>query len=223
MVFKLYWINFKVGLWNFTEYLQVIAKYYSHWTFAKIDLNLLRGYMLESPYTVSKNFLLQKGEEDIYAYGETPLTTLEKMSKACDIKPEDTVFELGCGRGRTCFWLCEFIGCTVVGIEFIPYFVEQANRVKKASEVKKISFRCEDILLSDLSKATIIYLYGTCFDEFFIKKLIKKFKKLRSGTKIITISYPLTDYFSDTKIKLIKSGKASFPWGTTSFYIHFIN
>ncbi len=220
---KLFWINFKVGLWNFIEFLKVVVKYYPKWTFAKADLDLLRGYILENPYRMSKEFLLERGEKEIYAYGETPLTTLEKIAKECEITPKDTVFELGCGRGRTCFWLREFMECSVVGIEFLPYFVEQANRVKNHFRIKNIDFLCEDMLLSDLSKATIIYLYGSCLDDFFIKKLIKRFEKLKSGTKIVTISYPLTDFTENSKIKLLKSSECLFPWGRTAFFIHQVN
>jgi SAM-dependent methyltransferase len=217
---KLFWLNFRIGFWNFIEFLKVIAKYYPNGSFARVDFDLLRGYFLESPYKISKEFLIEKGEKEVYAYGETPLTTLEKIAKISEIKPEDTVFELGCGRGRTCFWLKYFIGCSVVGVEYIRYFVEQANRVKTRYGIKNIDFKCEDMLLTDLSKATIIYLYGTCLDEIFIQKLIKKFEKLPSSTKIITISYPLTDYTSNPKFKVKKSEEVDFPWGKTTFFIH---
>lgn len=220
---KLFWVNMKFGFWNFIEFLKVVVKYYPNLSFAKVDFDLLRGYFLENPYKISKEFLIEKGEKEVYAYGETPLSAFEKIVKACELKREDTVFELGCGRGRTCFWLKYFVGCSVVGVEYIPYFVEQANRVKKDYGIKNIDFRCEDMLLTDLSEATIIYLYGTCLDEIFIKKLIKKFEKLKSGTKIITVSYPLTDYTTSSKFKVQKSEKITFPWGKTTFFLHFLD
>ncbi len=43
---------------------------------------------------------------------------MDVIARECGIQKEDVVFELGCGRGRTCFWLNTFIGCKVVGIGF---------------------------------------------------------------------------------------------------------
>src|ERR1700722_13009935 len=117
---KLVWINLVAQKRNFVEFVKVAQKYYHNPIFRKADLSLLLSYFLESPFDISKQFLKKKGEKNIYAYGETPLTTLEFISDECHITSNDTVFELGCGRGRTCFWLNSFIHCKVVGIDIVP-------------------------------------------------------------------------------------------------------
>src|SRR5207253_2734624 len=139
------------------------------------------------------SYLLQKGEEDPYTYGETPLSTLDVIVKHCHITATDTVFELGCGRGRTCFWMNQFVGCRVVGIDYIPEFIQRANRIRSRFDLVDVQFREEDILNSQLTGATVIYLYGTCYSTPFIQTLIKNFALLPRGTKIITVSYPLSD------------------------------
>ncbi len=62
---------------------------------------------------------------------ETPLTSLEVIARECQLSVRDVVFELGCGRGRTCFWLNQFIGCAVIGIDYVPAFIEKALKVKR--------------------------------------------------------------------------------------------
>lgn len=216
---KLFWLNLVVKKRNFVEFIKVIGRYYSNLTFMKIDLVLLSKYIFKSPFKINKEFLQSRGEEDVYAYGETPLTTLELIAKTCQISQNDTLFELGCGRGRGCFWLNCFIKCHVVGIEYVPSFVEFANQVKEQFELKGVDFIHGDILTEDYTGATVIYLYGTCYEEPFIKKLIEKFSKLPSGTKIITVSYPLSDYTDKPLFQVLKRFPAQFTWGEGDVYL----
>lgn len=216
----LLWVNLRVHTRNFFEFLRVALRYYSSVRFAKIDLALLLTYLFNNPYLISKKFLLQRGEKEVYAYGETPLTTLEAISKECQIAEKDVVYELGCGRGRTCFWLNTFIGCRVVGVEYIPEFVERANQVKSKFQVDGVEFRHQDMLITDYSDATVIYLYGTTLEDATINQLITKLQKTAPGTKIITVSYPLTDYASSTMFEVMRCFPARFPWGETDVYLH---
>jgi SAM-dependent methyltransferase len=193
--------------------------YYSDGMFLKIDLKLISLYLFNSPFQVSKEFLDSKKAQDLYTYGETPLTTLEFIANQCQLSFKDTIFELGCGRGRACFWLNHFIGCRVVGIDCIPTFIERANSVKISCHVADIEFRLESILQTDFSQATVLYLYGTCYTTAFIKKLLSHLKHLPKGTKIITVSYPLIDYQTDPDFQLIKQFSAPFTWGNADVYL----
>lgn len=216
---ELIWVGFKVQVRSFMEFLKVAYHYYSNLTFCKIDLSLLISYLFNSPYEISKSFLTAKGEKDVYTYGETPLTTLETIAKQCQISAKDTVFELGCGRGRTSFWLNAFIGCKVVGIEHIPEFVANANAIKTKFHVTDVEFLQQDMLSVDYTGATVIYLYGSTLDDIFIKKLIARFQNLSPGTKIITISYPLSDYTGLSSFEMMKCFPVQFPWGEADVYL----
>lgn len=212
-------INLKVKITNLLEFVRVVISYYPNRTFCKIDCALLLSYLFTNPFRVSKNFLLQKGERDIYTYGETPLTTLDLIAHQCDLSACDVVFELGCGRGRSCFWLNQFIGCSVVGIDYVPAFIEKAEKVKQRFHVQGVSFRLEDLFQADLMGATVIYLYGTCFSAGYIDLLIERFSYLPEGTKIITVSYALAEYQPEAPFKLVKQFPASFTWGETDVYL----
>jgi hypothetical protein len=195
-----------------------IRKYfYINDRFRQCDQALRRTYLLSNPYRISKKFLIQKGEQEVHVYGETPLTTLAQIGKECSIVSSDYVVELGCGRGRGVFFLSHWFGCAVKGIEWIPEFVHKANEIAKDLNCLKVSFSCEDMLETDLSEASIIYLYGTCLDEFSIRKFLKCCESLVSGTKIITVSYPLTDF--DPSFSLLKQFEVSYPWGTAEVFL----
>jgi SAM-dependent methyltransferase len=212
-------IHLKVRLSNFVEYLRVVFKYYPRGAFFKIDTALLLSYLWTNPFRISKRFSLARGEPEIYTYGETPLTTLEKIAKECQLSAQDVVFELGCGRGRTCFWLNQFIDCRVVGIDYVPTFIVKAQKVKKRFHVQGVSFRLEDLFQADLKGATVIYLYGTCYSDAQINQLIVRFNHLPVGSKIITVSYALTDFQSECPFKVVKVFSAPFTWGTADIYL----
>jgi SAM-dependent methyltransferase len=202
------------------EYLKVIKLYYNKMMFLKIDFYLLLLYFFKNPFKISKHFLSQKGEKEIYTYGETPLTTLDLIANRCHICAQDTVYELGCGRGRSCFWLNQFIGCCVVGIDYVPQFIRLANKVKEKFKLHGVEFRLEDFIYADFSQASVIYLYGTCLPDHLILKMIEKFTMLPKGTKIITVSYSLNDYTSENSFKIVDTFQAKFTWGEAEVFLH---
>ncbi len=217
--FTLLLVNYKVKWRNLKDYSKVVLKYYSNPAFRNADIHLLSSYIGNNPFIISRRFLKKKGEPDIYTYGETPLTTLALIANKCRIKASDKVFELGCGRGRTCFWLHQFIGCSVVGVDFVPKFIERANHIKDKHHIQGVEFRLEDMLKTDLSGATVIYIYGICYTDEFIEKLISRFERLPRGTKVITVSYALNEYKPDTHFEVLSCFPASFTWGVANVYL----
>ncbi len=212
-----FWDDFRTFIWvryfNFVDLLKTISLYYRKPKFALVDIALLLSYFFKSPYRIGREF---KASEP---YGETPLATLDAILKHCPIGPDDVAYELGSGRGRACFWLSLYKGYNTVGIEYIPTFVERAQKLAGFFNVKNVDFRCEDILTADLSEATWIYLFGSALPDETITKLTKRLEMLKPGTKIISISYPVTAYTDNENIVVTNTIDVTFPWGETTAYI----
>src|ERR1700760_2462552 len=82
----LLWVNFKTQWSNFIEFIRVAFRYYPKKpSFCKIDMTLLLTYLLNNPFIISKRFLTEHGEPNVYSYGETPLTTLDHIAKECNL------------------------------------------------------------------------------------------------------------------------------------------
>ena len=75
------------------------------------------------------------------------------------------------------------------------------------------------MLETNSAGATVIYLYGTCLDDSLITLLAKRLSMLPTGTKIITVSFALEEYFPYSPIKLVKSFPAKFTWGVADVYV----
>jgi SAM-dependent methyltransferase len=202
------------------EECRVIKRYYPFNSFWKIDLALKGQYLWQNAFRVSKQHQRRREAQDLYVYGDTPLTTLEKIVAEAAITAADTFFDLGCGSARTSFWLQHFVGCHVVGIDWAPTFIRRAQRVQQRLKLEGLTFCEEDMLKVDYRKATAVYLYGTCLDDETIVQLIEQLRLLPEGAKVISVSYPLTDYAqAEGLFEVEKSFLAPFGWGEAEVFI----
>lgn len=202
--------NFKIRIYNITDFLKNCVLYYKNITFLKLDFAVLFSYICKSPYTIAE-------ERGFGPYGETPLTIMDLIVKECGITANDVVFELGSGRGRTSFWLREFVGCQVIGVEIIPEFVSVANRIKKSYCISDIQFITADFTQQDFRGATYLYLAGTQLQDEVIRKLIDNIIAQDVKLKIITVSYALSEY--SRRFVLRKTFEGAFPWGEATLYL----
>ena len=200
-------IYFGTQIYEWFEQKKVQRRFYSKERFRKLDGELLKNYHRHNPYLLSKAFLLGKGEKIVDCYGETPLTTLEKIVRECEITSKDTVIEMGSGRGRASLFLAEYVGCKVIGYEWNPIFI------KKMVSSPSLQILHQDMFEADFSKASVIFLYGTMLNDSQIQILLSKFPFF---SKIITVSYSLNEY--SRLYRTIKSFSGRFPWGKTEVF-----
>jgi SAM-dependent methyltransferase len=222
-LFFLYLLRFKTLFLSWIDYIYSVFHYYSNPSYRKADLELVSAYLVRNPYTLSRKFLEEKGTAQIHAYGETPIMTLQKIVKECSITPQDTIYELGSGRGRACFWLRLVLGAKVFGIDFVPEFIEIAEKIRKSQKIENLKFRCEDFLKSDLHKATIIYLHGSCMEDLDIEKLNRHLIRLKRGLKVITVSFSMADYDEGNHWNVIKVFPAKMSWGSADVYLQILS
>ncbi|MDN3508651.1 MAG: methyltransferase domain-containing protein [Candidatus Neptunochlamydia sp.] len=215
-----------IQIWNMVKYMlndrrlqkEVKKRYYHDHSFSSLDRAILTAYIFKNPYTISKNYLKNRNEKEIHTYGETPLMTYEKIAQEAEIEPTDTFLELGSGRGRGVLFLHHFFKCQVIGIERIPQFVKLSQYLSHKYHQGRVTFICADMLKGELPEATVVYLYGTALTDQEITTLVQKLKRYPKGTKIISISYPLTDY-DENAFQIEKTFPVSFLWGGTEAYV----
>lgn len=208
-----FYLNLTMPFYNFFDFIKVASRYYKNKIFMKIDLTLFLRYAFYNPFAIKQ----KEGKRDIY--GETPLETMALIAKNCKISSKDHFLDLGCGRGRICFWVHAFFKSKVTGIDYTKEFIDIANAVVKKYHLKNIEFFNDNFFNLNFQEATIIYLYGSTLESLEIAKLIETFDKLPSGIKIITVSYPLSDFTSSNNYELLNCFRANFPWGETEVFI----
>lgn len=216
---EILFLGIAVRVKRFWLWIKDVFLYYGNPSFRRADLMLISHYFFNNPYHLSRRFAEVTGEKSLYTYGETPLRTLEMIAHKCGLREQDLVVELGSGRGRTCFFLNAFFGCQTIGIEYIPHFVAIAEMIKKKCKLKHVDFVCSDMLEADYSKVDFVYLYGTCLDDFYIKRLTRCLTQLKKGAKVVTVSYALTDYLPNAPFVVKESVSMPFLWGEAEVFI----
>ena len=184
--------------------------YYKYPYLGLVDWKLFIYYFFYNPYRVVRKYFQKKGEKNPYQYGETPIGVMEKLIElAGGIKKFQYFADLGAGRGRIAYFVHRKYQCRVFAFEQVELFVKKGKKI-----FDKIEFVHGDFLEKDLSMMDLIYLYGTMMSE---KQILKFVKKIKGSTKVITISYSLTDY--DSRFKILGTTSVVFPWGKTKGYI----
>ncbi len=138
--------------------------------------------------TLPKNLL---SGEDV----QLPEKSFREIFKFLNLGKDDIFFHLGCNNEKGIeIAINEFKVTKAIGID---NNLEKIQNAQKNIEEKNINAELihQNIEESDISDATVILFWFT--DENIINKMIKKFDRLKQGTKIITIWGPLPNCLPD--------------------------
>ncbi len=111
---------------------------------------------------------------------------LDLVVKVADLKPGDTLYELGCGDARVSIALAKaYPEAHIIGLELAgPLFVWSWIR-GTLSGCKNLTIRWKNIFWQDLSNANSVYVFG--MTDSLNKKLKAKFlAELKPGARIIS-------------------------------------
>ena len=209
-----------VRFWR--EQWYVIRSNYRHKRFLLAWFWLRMSYLFDSPYRISRRYQQRHRAADWYVYGETPLPTLAEIAKKAGVMAGDRVFELGAGSGFTSVWLAAVKNCRVTAVEQIPLFCWRLKRAAKRAGLFSLEIRCDDYLCTSFDGADLIYLYGSNLEDSAIIELVQRLSELPDAVKVVTVSYPLSDYADKGLFPVISCFEAEFEWGLAEVFIQSI-
>lgn len=193
---------------------------YKQFLFAWFWLRM--SYLFDSPYWVSRRYQRKRGAADLHVYGETPLPVMAEIANRGGIAAGSRVFELGAGSGFTSLWLSAVRRCKVTAVEQIPLFCWRLKRTAARAGLSLLEVRCSDYLQTSFDGAEVIYLYGSNLEDPVIIELVQQLSELPDEVKVITVSYPLSDYAHKGLFPIIDSFTAEFEWGQADVFIQSI-
>lgn len=112
--------------------------------------------------------------------------SVREIFKFARLGKDDVFYHLGCGTGNSLAIAEKEFGARAVGIDIDVKKISDAK--KSLSGLKKSQVRCENILESDISDATVILFWFS--DSNIVESMVEKFAKL-DRARIITIFDPL--------------------------------
>jgi hypothetical protein len=127
-------------------------------------------------------------------YGEITFRSVEKLIHYLRLKESDVFFDLGSGVGKVVMQ----IGMTTkvkkaVGVELSETRFKSAKKALAVATKsgwilpRKIQFRNENILETDLSKATVVYTCSTAFPMTLMRRLAKTLAHQTQPLRIVSL------------------------------------
>jgi len=130
----------------------------------------------------------------------TPQVVVDKMLELAEVKPEDTVYDLGCGNGIILVSAAKK-GATAVGFDVDPQRIrETKENIAKNNVGDKASVKQDDIFQQDLSKADVVTLYLL---PSLNVKLIPQLKKLKPGARIVSHDFDMQGVKPEKIVKVM--------------------
>jgi predicted RNA methylase len=134
----------------------------------------------------------------------TSMKMVQKMLELAEVGPEDLVYDLGCGDGRTVFTAARVYGARAIGIEIDPLrYIWCRLMVILLGLGDRVKIIYGDFFRHDLSEATVVTCYLL---QSTNNKLEEKLKKdLRFGARVVSNTFTfssLNPVRSDGEAKL---------------------
>lgn len=120
----------------------------------------------------------------------SPTRVVDQMLEVANLKPGETLYDLGCGDGRILVAAASKYKVKAVGVEISPRLVARAaDNIQQAGLSEQARVMQGDLLTTDVSNADVVTLYlSTSFNEKLRPRLEKQ---LRAGARVVSNDYPV--------------------------------
>jgi uncharacterized protein (TIGR03000 family) len=141
-------------------------------------------------------------EDIVVRWVPTPTDIIDKMCEMAKVTKDDTVYDLGCGKGEMLIEAVkQFKAKHAVGIEIDPKILEDGKaKVKSAGLSDRIELKLGDILKvneKDMADADVVLLYiGDDLGER-LSPVLKK--ALKPGARVVSHRFSLGNWEPDTR------------------------
>lgn len=123
-------------------------------------------------------------------YVATPQRVVDRMLELAELKPAETLFDLGCGDGRILITAVQKYRAKAVGVEISDKLAQEATdiiaRMGLQNDAKVIH---GDLMTADLTGADVVTVYLMTQVNEKLKPRFEKF--LKPGARVVSHDYPI--------------------------------
>src|SRR6266853_3645006 len=133
-------------------------------------------------------------------YVSSPTRVVDRMLELANIKPGETLYDLGCGDGRILIAAVEKYKAKAVGVEIAPKEVAQARaQIQKEGIGSQARVIEGDLLETDLSGADVVTIYLTTSFNEQLRPRLEKY--LKPGARVVSHDYAVPGW-KPTKVEV---------------------
>lgn len=140
--------------------------------------------------------LRQRQKNDLGGFSITPQQIIDLGLHLADLKPDDVLYDLGCGEGQVVITAAKRFGARAVGIDINPTRISKARTNARRSGVQHlVGFLIQDAKNADISEATVVWLFvnrsGT------LRLFENLWSRLRPGARIVSHGFSVAGHPAD--------------------------
>ncbi len=133
---------------------------------------------------------LKKYKNNLAPYVVAPEHAVDKMLSIANLKPGETLYDLGCGDGRILIAAAEKYKVKAVGIEIGESLAEKAaQNVRKHGLQSRVTVVHGDFMATDLSSANVVTLYLAPIANDTLRPNLERY--LRPHSRVVSYDYPI--------------------------------
>jgi len=126
-------------------------------------------------------------------YVPTPQDVVDRILGLAEVSSNDVVYDLGCGDGRIVITAARKFGSRGVGVDIDSERIRESQANAKAAGVEAlVTFKLQDAMTVDVSKATVVTLYLLSSSNARLRPILTR--QLRPGARIISHAFSMGDW-----------------------------
>ena len=144
---------------------------------------------------------MYSGRKSIAPFVASPLAVVRMMLKCANLKPGETLYDLGSGDGRVVLMAAKEFEADAVGVELNKRLMEEAVKKSEAIEVGgRARFIHGNIFDVDLSHADVITMYLTTGANDKVRPKLEE--ELKTGARIVTHDFSIPSWKPSENLKI---------------------
>ncbi len=149
-----------------------------------------------------------EGPEGASPYLSTPQEVIEAMLRLAEVKPDEKVYDLGCGDARILVWAVKKFGARGVGVELdAEVFALARENVRKNGLEQRITLVRGDMFKADIRDADVVALY--LLPEALARLRVVLERQLRPGARVVTHDFGIAGWQAVRQEKLARGDGTS--------------